>query len=123
MNGPSADDLPPLTNDLDKDPLVYFQRGGMRIVMPYDPRFITTNTVYGDLGAGRTDMAGLFMVKRRGRPADAPHGRKQPKVQFGATPLFLGVSNGDDRDEDLTEKVVFEGHTRNGSKWFGPWSK
>lgn len=54
--------------DLNKDPLVYIKTRGVRIVMPYDPAFITTSTAYFDFMAGRTRMLGLCVIKRRGRP-------------------------------------------------------
>lgn len=128
-NGRMPGDTTPIELDLNKDPLVYIKTRGVRIVMPYDPAFITTSTAYFDFMAGRTRMLGMCVIKRRGRPGDAPHVRrrrkarnsgeveildplKKPKVQFVASPLFLGLSSYRERDPELNRRVEWERRLR-----------
>lgn len=115
LNCPDPGATPTLTGDLNVDPLVYIKKQGVRIVMPYDPAFITTSTAYSEFNAGNTQMVGLCAIKRRGKPTDAPHRNKNPKVQYVATPLLLGLSS---EVTDLSEKVVHEDRY---GRWHGPW--
>lgn len=122
LNGPRPNQTLPPTGDLNIDPLVYLKRDGVRIVMPYDPRFITTSTAYNDFRSGQVQMLGLCVIKRRLRPSDAPHRRKKPKVQFLASPLLLGLSSWEHRDEELTRRAAITGEDREGNRIAGrPW--
>ncbi|WP_155957163.1 hypothetical protein [Rhodococcus sp. UNC23MFCrub1.1] len=123
LNGPAPHENRPLTNDLTKDPVIYIKKSGVRIVMPYDPRYVTTDTAYSEFSAGATQMVGLCVIKRRANKEDPPHGPKLPRVQYVATPLLLGISISDENNLDLTEKIAYEAHFRDGSSaWFGPWN-
>lgn len=124
LNGLWPNEIRPLTGDLDVDPLVYIKTGGVRIVMPYDSRYVTTSTAYGDFSAGQTHMFGLCIIKRRGQPKDAPHRRKKPKAQYIASPLVLGQTSSHDRDPDLREATAIQSFDidSDSSTWHGPWS-
>ncbi|ARE37728.1 hypothetical protein A0W34_29835 (plasmid) [Rhodococcus sp. BH4] len=122
LNGPSPGETPSLTGDYDVDPLIHFTKRGVRIVMPYDPVYVTTSTAYSDFKSRHIQMVGLCVIKRRGKPTDAPHRKKTPKVQFVASPLVLGLSSERHRDPELTKKVVFKGYDDDGTQsWFGEW--
>lgn len=123
LNGPAPRENQPLTNDLRKDPLIYIKKGGVRIVMPYDPQYVTTDTAYSEFSAGATQMVGLCVIKRRAHRNDPPHNPKLPKAQYVATPLLLGIAISDQTNSDLTEKIAYKAHFRDGSSaWFGPWN-
>ena len=124
LNGLRPNEIRPLTGDLDVDPLVYIKTGGVRIVMPYDSRYVTTSTAYGDFAAGQAQMFGLCIIKRRGQPKDALHRGKKPKAQYVASPLVLGQTSPHDRDPDLRAPTVIEGFDidSDSSTWHGPWS-
>jgi hypothetical protein len=101
-NGPRhGDRSSTLTGDLNVDPLIYFKRGGVRVVMPIEPAFVTTASAYSDFSAGGVRMSGLCRIKRRISPTDPPHLRKNPKKQLLASPLILGITNQANRDPDL----------------------
>lgn len=124
LNGPQPGEIRALTGDLDIDPLVYIKKGGVRIVMPYDPKYVTTSTAYSDFIAGQTQMFGLCKIKRRGRPKDAPHRAKKPKAQFIASPLVLGQISGLRRHPELSRSGVRKGFEveTDSYVWYGPWT-
>lgn len=48
--------------ELNKDPHIYFKRNGSRIVMPIDPRWLTTTTAGVHLSSGQGVFAGICIV-------------------------------------------------------------
>jgi hypothetical protein len=67
-----------------EDPHVYFNHGNFRVLLPIDPRFITTATAFSAFTSGSTMMAGLFQVKERG-------GRAKRRGIILGSPLVLGL--------------------------------
>lgn len=53
----------PYTGDLKRGPLVYSKAGDLRLVLPYDPRFLTTNTAVVEMRAGRVRLGGFAQIK------------------------------------------------------------
>jgi hypothetical protein len=50
--------------DARKSPHFYIKSGSSKIIFPYDPAWVTTNTAYCDFTSGRVRFAGLGVVKR-----------------------------------------------------------
>ncbi|WP_143596427.1 hypothetical protein [Tistlia consotensis] len=50
--------------DPSKSPHFYIKLGDVKLIFPYDPRWITTSTAHSEFRAGRTKLAGLGVVKR-----------------------------------------------------------
>jgi hypothetical protein len=75
-----------LTGDLQSDPVVYKSFGGYKLVLPIDPRWITTSTAWSAFRppGGTQRFAGLAIVKT----VDAADS------SVIATPVFLGSPNG-----------------------------
>jgi hypothetical protein len=112
----------PLTGDLDVDPLIYFSRGGIRLVMPLDPQWITTQTALLDFVQGTVNLTGLCQIKRRVPPSHPPNTKRKPRGQFIASPLLLGIGECPP-DADLVERKVFQAlDLETGEEiWDGPW--
>lgn len=70
-NGPQPGVRKLLTGDLNQDPHVYLQRAGVRVLMPIDPKWVTTDTAHGEFSSGGVHLAGVCVVKGRVHPADA----------------------------------------------------
>ncbi|GFG86916.1 hypothetical protein [Mycolicibacter algericus] len=107
-NGPAPQNPVPLTGDLNKDPHVYIQRQRVRIIMPLNPRWVTTGTAYGEFGSGGVQLAGVCIIKGRVHPEDAKLVPPTNKVLYRASPLVLGIADPFDRDTDLRHSVVFD---------------
>lgn len=107
-NGPEPHNPLPLTGDLNKDPHVYIQRQGVRVVMPLDPGWVTTSTAYCEFGSGGVQLAGVCLIKGRVHPADAKLAPPTDKLLCRASPLVLGVADPFDRDTDLRHSPVFD---------------
>ncbi|MFT8781906.1 hypothetical protein [Acetobacter syzygii] len=56
---------PTLTGDIEKDPHIYYENSFLKLIMPYDPRWITTSTAFGDFrpSSGQQKMTGLAVIK------------------------------------------------------------
>ena len=113
----------PLTGDLDIDPLIYFSRGGIRVVMPIDPKWITTQTAFLDFTQDVVHLAGLCQIKRRLPPSNPPTTKRKPRGQFLASPLLLGIG-ALPHDADLEERRVFQAWDTETDEetWIGPWT-
>lgn len=113
-----------LTGNLDLDPLIYLERGGVRVVMQLDPDLIATTSAFTDFGAGTIRLAGLCLIKRRMSPDEPPTLQRRARKQFLASPLLLGIAKWDERDDDLSERRVFEGYDPDTGEtlWLGPWN-
>lgn len=125
LHGPAVGDTnSPLTGDLDVDPLVYFSRGGIRVVMPIDPECITTTTAFHEFNQGSIRQAGLCQIKRRIPPGHPPSTKKRPRGQFIASPLLLGIG-AYPPDDDLGRRKVFQAWDpeTDDEMWVGPWTK
>ncbi|MEO1242767.1 MAG: hypothetical protein AAFX54_12735 [Pseudomonadota bacterium] len=67
--------------DPKKSPHIYTKIGTTKIILPYDPRWVTTNTAYSDFRSGHTKFAGLGIVKRVSLDAS----------QIVVSPLLIGL--------------------------------
>ncbi len=56
---------PELTGDVEKDPHIYYENSFLKLILPYDPRWITTSTAFGDFrpSSGQQKMTGLAVIK------------------------------------------------------------
>jgi HNH endonuclease len=52
-----------LTGDLDLDPRIYLREGDRKIVLPLDPRWVTSSTAFHDFTSGRGKFAGVGLLK------------------------------------------------------------
>lgn len=52
-----------LTGDIDKDPQIYLREGAQKVVLPLDPRWVTTSTAFHDFTSGRSKFAGVGLLK------------------------------------------------------------
>ncbi|MGK3206800.1 hypothetical protein [Amycolatopsis sp. MEPSY49] len=113
-----------LTGNLDIDPIAYFERSGVRVIMQLDPSLITTNSAFTDFGAGAVRLAGLCLIKRRMAPSEPPAAKGKPKLRFLASPLLLGIAQYDERDADISDRRVFQGYDPDTYEtvWLGPWN-
>jgi len=84
---PGPDDMKPggfaLKGDLAKDPQIYATQKGIRLVLPLDPRWITTSTAFVDFSppGGIGDFAGQFTLKQS---------LETEKMAIG-TPIVIGT--------------------------------
>ncbi len=71
-----------LSGDLNRDPHIYKQLGAWKLVLPIDPKWVTTSTAWGEFmpSSGQRNFAGLCLVKN-------VDGQRQ---QIFATPLLIG---------------------------------
>ena len=112
-----------LTGDFNKDPHIYIQRRGVRILMPLKPEMITTDTAFGDLGGGTVQLAGVCRIKHRAGRGDRDLMPESKKVQYVATPLVLGTVDFFHREDDLRASPVIQVLDReeDGFITLGPW--
>lgn len=64
MTGP--DKMEPgfeLSGDIERDPHIYRREGERKVVVPLDPRWVTTNTAFHHFTEGRGQFAGLGLLK------------------------------------------------------------
>ncbi|MGV0780290.1 hypothetical protein [Mycolicibacterium sp. XJ775] len=122
-NGVRPDDPIRLTGDLNKDPHVYLQRQGVRIVMPLDPKWITTGTAYGEFGSGGVPLAGVCVIKGRVHPGDAKLMPATSKLLYRASPLVLGIPDPFHREADLRRGPLVEviDPDTDSLATYGPW--
>jgi hypothetical protein len=52
-----------LSGDLDEDPHIYVKRDARRIVLPVDPRWVTTSTAFAHLSRGISSLAGIGLLR------------------------------------------------------------
>ncbi|HEX9968196.1 MAG TPA: HNH endonuclease [Solirubrobacterales bacterium] len=52
-----------LTGDIDVDPHIYLKEGKRKVVLPLDPRWVTTHTAFHDFTSGRGKFAGVGLLK------------------------------------------------------------
>lgn len=73
-----------LTGDLDRDPILYLKRGGKKLVLTLDPRWMTTTTSFVNFRMGWVDLAGLAVVKASGGETviATPYMLGTPKNEF-----------------------------------------
>lgn len=114
----------PLAENLEIDPLIYFSRGGIRVVMPLDPQWITTETAFADFRQGVAHLAGLCQIKRRVSPRHPPSTKRKLRGQFLASPLLLGIG-AFPHDGDLDERRVTQVSNPETDEdiWLGPWMR
>lgn len=124
-NGPELRNPVPLTGDLNKDPHVYIQRLGVRIVMPLDPGWVTTSTAYDEFGNGCVQLAGVCVIKGRVHPEDAKLMPPTNKVLYRASPLILGIADPSDRDLDLRDSPLVDVFDVESDSFItvGPWNR
>lgn len=87
-NGPEVPDgsaMPPIPADWNKAPHIYCKNQGWKIVMVYDPKWVTTTTAYCDFRGGNRRFKGICIVKEVDR--------KNRLVI--ASPLLLGLPKPD----------------------------
>ncbi|CAM3359427.1 hypothetical protein H7J08_22220 [Mycobacterium frederiksbergense] len=123
-NGVAPDQNIRLTGDLNRDPHVYIQRRGVRIVLPLKPEMITTDTAYGFLSEGTTRLAGVCRIKHRVTDeGERRRMRATDKVQYLGTPLVLGSTDIFSEHADLRESPVFNALDveTDGTHTIGPW--
>jgi hypothetical protein len=80
-NGPKFRAYPAqvdMTN-LKTAPHIYAKEAGLKFVLPYDPRFLTSNTAVAEFSSGQMNVGGFALIKRR-----LPD-------EVWATPLFIGL--------------------------------
>jgi len=123
-NGVAPNEYVRLTGDLNRDPHVYIQRRGVRILLPVKPEMITTDTAYGFLSEGTTRLAGACQIKHR--VVDESQRRRMPatdKVQYLGTPLVLGTTDIFSEHADLCESPLFDAVDveTDGTLTIGPW--
>jgi hypothetical protein len=73
-----------LTGRIEKDPHVHFKWAGSKVILPIDPRWITTSTAFGDFchrGFSSEVLSGIFQLKFV----------DQAKAVVVGSPLLLGV--------------------------------
>jgi hypothetical protein len=73
-----------LTGRIEKDPHIHFKWAGYKIILPIEPRWITTSTAFGDFchrGFSSEVLSGIFQVKSI----------DQAKALVVGSPLLLGV--------------------------------
>jgi hypothetical protein len=61
-----ADKMKPgfeLTGDINVDPHIYLKEGECKVVLPLDPRWVTTSTAFHDFTSGRGQFAGVGLLK------------------------------------------------------------
>jgi hypothetical protein len=75
------------TSDLLKDPLAYADVGRIRLVMPFDPQFVTSNTAVAEFRSGSLTCAGLCQLKSK------PGMRDGNKEVLIASPFVLGLED------------------------------
>jgi hypothetical protein len=63
IKGLSAEDQVTFSGNLKKDPHVYTKVSEWRLVLPINPRWVTTNTAFVDFTSGGIRLAGLCSVK------------------------------------------------------------
>lgn len=108
-NGPTSARPVPLTGNLDRDPLIHFRRGCVRVIMTVDPACVTTGTAVAEFRGRRTQMLGLCQIKRQLKPGEAPRiGTDTTIMRLLATPLVLGVPDSAHIDPEITSPVFFE---------------
>ncbi|MDS0134729.1 MULTISPECIES: hypothetical protein [unclassified Amycolatopsis] len=124
LHGAMPNESRTLTGNLDIDPIAYFERSGVRVIMQLDPSLITTNSAFTDFGAGAVRLAGLCLIKRRMTPSEPPTTKRKSKLRFLASPLLLGIAKYDERDADISDRRVFEGYDPDTDEtvWLGPWN-
>lgn len=66
-------------SSISKAPHIYAKHKGVKLVLPYDPRFITTNTAFVQLSSGCIKVGGFAFVRS-----------KEGDVMV-ASPLFIGT--------------------------------
>lgn len=123
-NGVAPNEQVLLTGNLNRDPHVYIQRRGVRILLPIKPEMITTDTAYGYLSEGTTRLAGVCQIKHR--VTDASELRRMPatdKVQYLGTPLVFGTASIFNEHADLRESPVFDAFEveTDETLTIGPW--
>ncbi|BBZ31202.1 hypothetical protein MMAD_54970 (plasmid) [Mycolicibacterium madagascariense] len=123
-NGAAPNQHVRLTGDLNRDPHIYIQRRGVRILLPLKPEMITTDTAYGCLSEGTTRLAGVCRIKHR--VTDEGERRRMPatdKVQYLGTPLVLGSTDIFSEHADLRASPVFDAIDveNEASLTIGPW--
>lgn len=73
-----------LTGRIEKDPHIHFKWAGNKIILPIDPRWITTSTAFGDFchqGCSSAILSGIFQAKYFDRS----------KAFLVGSPLLLGI--------------------------------
>jgi hypothetical protein len=80
-NGPKSRDAshPIDMTNLETAPHIYARESGTKFVLPYDPRFLTTNTAVAEMSAGQIRVGGFGIIKRKSAG------------EVCATPLFIGL--------------------------------
>ncbi|MEX2163166.1 MAG: hypothetical protein WD823_02830 [Sulfuricaulis sp.] len=82
-NGPKSREQPKqldMTN-LKTAPHIYASQRGVKFVLPYDPRFLTTNTAVVEFSSGQVQVGGFAIIK------------KVTEKEVWATPLFVGLQS------------------------------
>jgi hypothetical protein len=46
-------------------PHIYAKGAGMKLILPYDPRFLTTNTAVVEFSSGQMRVGGFALIKRK----------------------------------------------------------
>jgi hypothetical protein len=60
-------------------PHIYTKAVGLKFILPYDPRFLTTNTAMVEFSSGQINVGGFAIIKRK------------MMDEVWATPLFIGL--------------------------------
>jgi hypothetical protein len=80
-NGPKSREPSNVTDmtNLEMAPHIYTKQMGMKFILPYDPRFLTTNTAVVEFSSGQIRVGGFGLIKRK------------LTDEIWATPLFIGL--------------------------------
>lgn len=122
-NGASPRQVVELTGDLNRDPHIYIQRRGVRIVMSLKPQMITTDTAFSYFNEGTVLLAGVSRIKHRVTVSERTSMPETGKVQYLATPLVLGTVDVFNTHDDLRASPIFEAldMEADGMRTIGPW--
>jgi hypothetical protein len=60
-------------------PHIYAKEGATKFILPYDPRFLTTNTAVVEFSSGQIQVGGFALIKRASTN------------EIWATPLIIGL--------------------------------
>ncbi|HSS42647.1 MAG TPA: hypothetical protein VLK37_08895 [Solirubrobacterales bacterium] len=52
-----------LSGDIDRDPHIYVKKGGRTVLLPLDPRWVTTSTAFATFTSGNAVLAGVGLLR------------------------------------------------------------